>query len=202
MDVIELSRKLSPRALRRLARRYRKQLIAGASLAAAAAATLMLAAPALADEGEIHPTPTPCATSLPLTTPCAAPVMNPATGSYTVTLPGIGTLSITVDPTTSLITTATFTLASGTTFTASAVTINEDNNKASVTVTDGTAVYTVAAKVKPSATGLVVTAKVKTPEKEDADETEKPEAPNTATPLKSSGGNGGEHHGSGGGGGD
>src|ERR1700736_1318599 len=102
MDVIELSRRLSPRALRRLAKRYRKQLVAGASLAAAAAFSIMLSIPVLAHDGETKTPPAACDfTTLPLTGACSALVTAPTAtaGDYLVTLPGGGTLTITVDAT-------------------------------------------------------------------------------------------------------
>lgn len=209
MDELDMSKRLA--AFRRHAGHYRRQLVGGVSLVGAAAATLMLAAPALAHDGMPKSTPTPCATSGALTTPCAAPVVAGATGAYSVTLPGIGTLNITVDPTTNLITAATFTLLDAT-FTASAVTINEGGNKASVTLTsvaDPTVVYNLKAKVKPPTTAggaPTVTAKVKSPEKEDADETGESaaeaaaEAAEASKPVSNPKG-GGEHHGGSGGGG-
>ncbi len=107
MNVIDLSRRLSPRALRRLVNRYRRRLVGGASLATAAALSVMLSVPALAHDGK---TPLAvCSTTTTLNTPCAAPVTpTPAAGvsAYTVVLPGIGTLSLTIDPTTNLVTAA------------------------------------------------------------------------------------------------
>jgi hypothetical protein len=172
MNLIDLSRRLSPRALRRLVNRYRRQLVGGASLAAAAAFSVMLSVPALANDVK---TPlAPCNGTATLTTPCAAPVTpTPAAGvsSYTVVLPGIGTLSVTIDPTTNLVTAASMSSVDPA-FTASAVKIDEDTDKVTVTLTsaaDPSVVYKVTVKVKPPETAggaPTITAKVKTPHKE------------------------------------
>ncbi len=156
MYELDLSRRLSPRTLRRL-------LIGGASLATAAAATLVLAAPALAHDKTATPL-SPC-TSPPLTTPCSA-TATPSAGGYTITLPGIGTLNITLDPTTNAVTGATVSgLDAG--FTASAVKVDKDADRVVVTFTSTTnpsQVYKLKVAVKAPATAgaaPTVTAKVK-----------------------------------------
>ncbi|MDQ6918942.1 MAG: hypothetical protein M3Z98_06250 [Candidatus Dormibacteraeota bacterium] len=211
MNLIDLSRRLSLRAVRRLANRYRRQLVGGVSLTGAVAFSIMLAVPAIAHDGESGTPLAACSATLPLTTPCSATVTpTPAAGvtDYAVTLPGVGTLNITIDPVTNLITLAKVTGVDPA-FTASAVTINEDGNKASVTLTsaDGTQVYTIKASVKPPATAggaPTITAKVKTPEKEEADDeseaSDADDAPGAAKPVSAPrGGGGGEHKGGGGG---
>jgi len=93
MDLIDLSRRLSPRALCRLAKRYRKQLVAGASLAAAAAFSIMLSIPVLAHDGATKTPPAACDfTTLPLTAACSALVTAPAT---TAGLPPVEIVSTT-----------------------------------------------------------------------------------------------------------
>jgi hypothetical protein len=204
MDVIELSRKLSPRALRRLARRYRKQLIAGASLAAAAAFSIMLSIPVFAHDGE---TKTPLAacdfTTLPLTAACAGVVTAPTTtaGSYTVALPGGGTLTIMIDATGAV---SSADVSGLTGFTASVPVIDKDKDKVSVTLTstDGTQVINVNTSVKPPATAggpATVKAKVKPAEKDDADDAnEATETEGTNSTLSDTKTGGGGHHSGGG----
>lgn len=199
MDQLDLSRRLRPRALRRLANRYRRQLIGGASLAAAAAATIVLAAPALAHDGLRTPTPlAACSATVPLTTPCSAAVTAPATtaGDYTVTLPGIGTLTITIDAN-SVVTGATVSGLTG--FTASTPKVDKDGDRVTVTLTsttDPNQVYKLKVAVKAPATAggpATVTAKVKAVEKKDADEAN--EAAEFAKLLSQHKGVGiGEHH--------
>jgi hypothetical protein len=206
MDVLDQSRPLSLKALRRLARRYYKQLLAGGALAVAATFGILVSMPAFADDGE---TKTPLAacdfTTLPLTSACAAMVTAPLTGTagdYLVTLPGGGTLTIAVDAT-GMVTGATVSgLATG--FTASVPTIDKEDNKVSVTVTSPTgAVVDVHASVKPPTTAgspATVTAKAKPGETEDAEEaTETAESSSALSEHKGAGG--GEHHPTGGGGG-
>ena len=175
MTEIDLSRVLTPGAVRRL-------LVGGASLAAAAGAALVLAGPALANEGstpEVAPTPlAACASTLPLTTPCSVDVTAGAvSGEFVVTLPGVGTLNITVDPTTNKVTAASVTGLSG--FTATPVKVDGDGDKVSVTLTsttDPNQVYVLKVAVKPSATGApTITAKVKAGETENEDKNEKNE---------------------------
>jgi hypothetical protein len=216
MDLVELSRRLSPRALRRLARRYRKQLVAGASLAAAAAFSIMLSIPVFAHDGETKTPPAACDfTTLPLTTACAALVTPPAVavppttaGDYVVTLPGSGTLTLTIDASGKV--TGAAVVITGYTF--SVPTIDKDGDKVSVTLTsvaDPTQVIKVTASVRPPATAngpATVKATVKPAEKEDADdaneanEANKPadneSANNTLSDHK---GGGGREHGGGGG---
>jgi predicted secreted protein len=164
MDRLDLNWRPSPRDLRRL-------LIGGVSVASAAA-MLLTAAPALAHDGT--PTPLPaCSSTLPLTTPCSAPVTTTATG-YSIILPGIGTLDITVDPVTNKVTAATVSGLDAN-FTASAVKIDKDGDSVAVTLTSvstPTQVYRLKVAVKPNATGApTVTAKVKgAPKDEDGDE--------------------------------
>jgi hypothetical protein len=174
MTVRDLSRRLSPGAIRRLANRYRRQIVGGVSLAAAAAATVMFAVPALAHDGAKKPLPA-CSSTLPLTTPCAATVTPPAApgGNYTVTLPGIGTLNITVDPATNQVTAATVSgLNAG--FTASTPKIDADKDSVKVTftsTTDPNQVYRLKVSVKAPATAggtPTVTAKVKGAHKDGA----------------------------------
>jgi hypothetical protein len=207
MDLIDLSRRLSPRALRRLVKRYRKQLVAGASLAAAAAFSIMLSIPALAHDGETKTPPAACDfTTLPLTAACSALVTAPATtaGNYLVTLPGGGTLTLTIDATGAV----TGAAVSGLTgFTASVPIVDKDGDKVSVTLTsttDPTQVINVKASVKPPATAggpATVKAKVKPAEKEEADEpneaNEPAEAPDDT--LGDHQGGGGREDGDGGG---
>jgi hypothetical protein len=168
MNVIDLSRRLSPRALRRFVNRYRKQLLGGGSLAVIAASSILLAVPALAHDGTATPLPD-CSSTLPLKTPCAAPVIpTPAAGvsDYSVTLPGVGTLNITIDPATNQVSAASVASVDAA-FTASAVKVDGDGDKVTVTltsVTDPTQVYKVTVKVKPPATAggaPIITAKVK-----------------------------------------
>ena len=173
MSEIDLSRVLTPRAVRRL-------LIGGASLAAAAGAALVLAGPALAHEGstpEVAPAPlAACASTLPLTTPCSVDVTAGAmSGDFVVTLPGVGTLNITVDPTTNKVTAASVTGLTG--FTATPVKVDGDGDKVSVTLTsttDPSQVYVLKVAVKPSATGgpPTITAKVKAGDTENEDKNE------------------------------
>ena len=174
MTEIELGTVLNPRAVRRL-------LIGGASLAAAAGAAMVLAGPALANEGstpDVAPTPlAACASALPLTTPCSVDVTAGATaGDFVVTLPGIGTLNITVDPTTNKVTAASVTGLTG--FTAAPVKVDGDGDKVSVTLTsttDPNQVYILKVAVKPPATAggpPTITAKVKAGETENEDKDE------------------------------
>jgi hypothetical protein len=212
MDLLELSRRLSPRALRRLAVRYRKQLIAGASLAAAAGFSIMLSIPAFANDGETKTPPAACDfTTLPLTAACAAMVTPPAVavppttaGDYVVTLPGSGTLTLTIDASGKV----TGAAVAITGFTFSVPNIDKDGDKVTVTLTssDGTQVINVKASVKPPATAggpATVKAKLRPAEKEDADEAnESTDAHDTADAAKTlsaqKSGGGGEHHGGGG----
>jgi hypothetical protein len=212
MNLIDLSRRLSPRALRRLAKRYRKQLVAGASLAAAAAFSIMLSIPALAHDGETKTPPAACDfTTLPLTAACAALVTPPAVavppttaGDYVVTLPGTGTLTLTIDASGKV--TGAAVAIPGYTFSVPA--IDKDGDKVSVTLTksgDPTQVIKVTASVKAPATAngpATVKAKIRPVEKEDADEAnEANETPKAADPANTlsdhklgGGGGGGEHH--------
>lgn len=163
MDKLDLNWRPSPRDLRRL-------LIGGVSMAAAAA-SLLTAAPALAHDGTPTPLPT-CSATLPLTTPCSAPVTTTATG-YSIILPGIGTLDITVDPATNKVTAASVSGLDAN-FTASAVKIDKDGDSVAVTFTSvstPTQVHKLKVAVKPNATGApTVTAKVKGAPKDDGDE--------------------------------
>ena len=174
MSEIDLSRVLTPRAVRRL-------LIGGASLAAAAGAVLVLAGPALANEGStLEEAPAPlaaCASTLPLTTPCSVDVIAGAmSGDFVVTLPGVGILNITVDPTTNKVTAASVNGLTG--FTATRVKVDGDGDRVSVTLTSATdpsQVYVLKVAVKPSATGgaITITAKVKAGDTENEDKNER-----------------------------
>jgi hypothetical protein len=204
MDIPDLSRRFTPRALLRLAKRYRKKLIAGGSLVVAAVFAVMLAIPALADEGETKTPPPACDfTTLPLTAACAAIVTAPAAtaGDYFVTLPGGGTLTISIDGT-GVVTGAT--VAGLTGFTASVPVVDKDGDKVKVTLTstDGTQVINVSASVKPPATPggpATVKAKAKPGEKEDADEANEAAEGSGSTLSEHKGGGGGDHHHEGGG---
>jgi len=211
MDLVELSGRLSPRALRRLVRRYRKQLVAGASLAAAAAFSIMLSIPVFAHDGETKTPPAACDfTTLPLTSACAAMITAPTTtaGDYLVTLPGGGTLTITIDATGAV---SGATVAGLTGFTASVPTVDKDKDKVNVTLTstDGTQVINVSASVKQPATAggpATVKAKVKPAEKEDADDANEANEANKPADNESANntlsdhqGGGGREHGGGGG---
>jgi hypothetical protein len=211
MDVVDLSRRFSPRAIRRLVNRYRRQLVGGASLTAAVAFSVMLSVPVLANDGTATPLAA-CAT--PVVTPCA-PDITSAGGTYTVALPGVGSLTVMVDPLTGAVSGATVSALTG--FTAGTPTADEDGDKVSVTftsTTDPTVVYNLSVKGAPPAVAggpPTVTAKVKTPEKEDADEagesaaetaSEAAEHSTTSTISAPKGGSGEHHSGSGGGGGD
>jgi hypothetical protein len=220
MNVIDLSRRLSLKAVRRLATRYRRQLLGGASIGVLAASSILLALPAMAHDGTATPL---AACTTPLVTPCAPAVSpTPAAGvlSYTVTLPGIGMLNVVLDAT-GAVSSATLSGVDPAAFT-SVVKVDGDMDKVTVTltsVTDPTVVYKATVSVKPPAVAggaPTITAKLKSPEKEDADEVgetaaeEAAEAAaeaaehSTAKPVSApKGGGSGEHHGgSGGGGGD
>src|ERR1700730_12456316 len=210
MDLFDLSRRLSPRALRRLAKRYRKQLVAGASLAAAAAFSIMLSIPVLAHDGE---TKTPLAachfTTLPVTAACAGVVTAATTtaGDCMIARPEGATLSLTIDGTGAVTGAA---VAGLTGFTASVPVIDKDGDKVTLTLTsttDPNQVINIKASVKPPATAggpATVKAKVKPAEKEEADEAneaseanEPADAPTNA--LSDHKGGGGRQHGGGGG---
>ena len=198
MNMIDLSRRLSLRALRRLANRYRRQLVGGASMAVLALSSVAFAVPALAHDGKNGTPLAACSATLPLTTPCAAPVTptpSATVSDYTVTLPGVGTLSITIDPKTNLVTAASMASVDPA-FTATAVKIDEDSDKVTVTLTsvaDPSVVYKVSVSVKPPAVAggaPTITAKVKTPHKEHSEldeQNEKGEHPTLSF-------SGGDHH--------
>ena len=217
MNVIDLSRRLSLRALRRLANRYRRQLLGGASMAILAASSILLAVPAMAHDGKATPL---AACTTPLVTPCAPAVSpTPAAGvlDYMVTLPGIGTLNITLDAT-GAVSAASVSGVDPAAFT-SVVTTDGDKDKVTVTltsVTDPTVVYKATVSVKPPAVAggaPTITAKLKSPEKVDADEAGETAAEtaaeaaaeaaekSSAKPLSAPKGGSDGHHGGGSGGG-
>ncbi|MGA7912613.1 MAG: hypothetical protein WB682_11215 [Candidatus Dormiibacterota bacterium] len=110
------------------------------------------------------PSPTPCATSAPITVPCVANVTNTGS-SYSIVLPGIGTLNFTVDQTTGKVTGSPSTASLGTNYTAT-IKVDKDTDRITVVFTnsaDPTKSVRLVVKTKPGATGgtPVVTAKVK-----------------------------------------
>jgi hypothetical protein len=184
----------------------RRLLIGGGALVAAAAAGLLTAIPAMADESASMTPLVACDSSL--TVPCSADVTGPGSAmDYTVTLPGVGTILVTLDASGTIMTAVVSPLTG---FTASPAEISEEGNHVSFTLTSTTGptkVLEVSIKATPSATGgtPTVTAKVKAGETENETETETEtegaggtEAKTVSTGKAKSGG--GEHSGGGGGG--
>src|ERR1700682_222920 len=153
---------------RRMPKQIRSKALRFGAIAIAVGAAC-IAAPVLAHDGPKPPAPA-CGTTLPLTTPCTPTVVAPAaaTGTDTVTLPGVGTLSFKIDPATNMIISGSPTVTGlGAHFTASTPKISADGTKVSVTFTnsaDPTQVYRLKVKVKPPETAggaPVVKAKVR-----------------------------------------
>jgi hypothetical protein len=152
----------------------RTMLRGGLSFALAAGVGLAMATGAFANGAK--PSPTPCATTAPITAPCVPNVTNTGS-SYTITLPGIGTLNFTVDQTTGKVTGTPTTSGLGANYTAT-IKVDKDTDRIVVVFTnsaDPTKSVTLNVKARPGPNGAapVVKAKVKRVHRDDdADETE------------------------------
>ena len=152
----------------------RTMLRGGLSIALAAGVGLAMATAAFANGGS-KPSPSPCAGTAPITTPCVATPVQ-AGSSYTIVLPGIGTVNFTVDQITGKVTgtpTATPLALSGYTAT---IKVDADTDRLVVVFTNTDPTKSVALIVKtkpgPNGTAPVVKAKVKAVHHDDDEATE------------------------------
>jgi len=139
----------------------RSMLRHGLSLTLAAGVALAMATSAFANGTK--PSPTPCASSAPITAPCV-PTVGQSGSTYTITLPGIGTVTFTVDQTTGKVTGTPITSGLGAGYTAT-IKVDKDTDRITVvfTNTDPTKSVVLVVRAKPGANGAipVVKAKVK-----------------------------------------